>query len=406
MPLAPTIAAALNAGLPSRRFGLYVNGLDVLLAPGSGGNRIGVPLESIELEEAGPGQVSSLKFAIEDPLGTVGLPADGIVSFVDLASGVPLFLGFLDRYGPAPEGIGRVISVSAVGIEALLDWIYVPDVISVPLTSVDGDVGAIVQQIVASGIGVGFPLRARVNIAAGVGAASSIAAGISGRESDGDVYAAGTVGPGTLRQCLDNLAALVAIAAIGGWRPAPPRVTIDYYGSLRWMGYATTGAAVSDWATLTVDSGTNTRRPANLEHGLELARFRQVYVKGGNAAGTGLYSDTGAPGPTATISDNKSTTEDYRNAISRAYLAINGAEAAGSFDLEHNTAQAAGTEYHAGGPLSLTDAQTGATGTYPIASIAKRWDAGGLLEVWHVEYGTTIRSAAALIRRLTRDQLS
>jgi hypothetical protein len=65
MPLAAVIATQLtdHSAHPDS---LLVGGVDVILTPGTGGNRLGVPIESIDVREQGPGGVSSMEFIVDD----------------------------------------------------------------------------------------------------------------------------------------------------------------------------------------------------------------------------------------------------------------------------------------------------------------------------------------------------
>jgi hypothetical protein len=65
--LAAIVAWQQNGGLPTRPFALYLDGVDVIWKPGQIGNAYSVPIESVVLVEAAPGQVSSLEFTIEVP---------------------------------------------------------------------------------------------------------------------------------------------------------------------------------------------------------------------------------------------------------------------------------------------------------------------------------------------------
>lgn len=406
MPLAPAIAAALNVGLPTRTKALWINGLDVLKEPGTPGNRPGVPIESIELTEAPPGQVSRLSFTIEDPTGAWSFAAGNVV-YQDLTRDVPLFRGFIDDIAPGVLGVGRSIDMTCTGVEAVLDWMYVPAATSWAGGVTDLDLATAVQKLVAAAIPVGFPLNVNANYSyfAGFGSGSGIGTPI---RADmvlwGTSILAGTAGPGTLRQCLDTLSATVVDGlsnAVG------VGVSVDFYGGLRIARTLADGSLAGDiYAPLAVGpASTVAARPRHrVSYGDAPA---QVYVSSSTPAGVGLVTaGDGRIGPLARITDNNATDASSRDRIGRQYLARRGVAAQGDFDLEERVTVDAGggVQYHPGSQLTITDASLGLSSfTAPMGTVVKRFLSNGA-ELWHVEYGTRVRSAVAVLRRLTRDQ--
>lgn len=401
MPLAPVIAASLALGLPDRIKGLYVDGLDVLKQPGSGGNRFHVPLESIVLVEAGPGDVSTLSFTIADPAGDVGIASGQLVRFVDLVTGVPLFLGFVDTWGSRPLGIGRSIAVKCIGVEAVLDWLYVPEFTVT-------DINAIFNDYIAQGIGgapgIGFALNYAYPI---TGVGPSTQARPMGAYGAQSITFPLVVEGGTLRRVLAQLNDVLVgqqTAASPSYNGGGWVATVDFYGGLRWWdatGWFNTKP--QDWVSTAIGP---VNKPANLEHVTSLGdAVRQVYVIGGNAAGTGLVSSgSGAVGPTAVLEDATILTAGAMLAAGRSYLAAHGQTVEGSFGAEeYLTAGAIGAERHAGAEFVLTDAQAGVAGLTVAASrITKTFVAGGVREMWTVDYGSRDSRASVYLRRLSR----
>ena len=84
MPNAAVVAAALTDH-SAHPFALWVGGVDWIKQPGVAGNLFGVPLDSIEVTENGPGGVSSLRCSVEDPLNVLPLPTKS----APLVSGSP-----------------------------------------------------------------------------------------------------------------------------------------------------------------------------------------------------------------------------------------------------------------------------------------------------------------------------
>src|SRR5437764_337656 len=114
MSIAAAIMNNLNVGL-SRTKSLCIDGLDVLRNPTSTGNTFAVPIESIQVIEAGPGQVSGLSFVIEDPQGEVSIVAGQYVLFMDNVLDMPIFAGWVASYDVSAFGVGRAIKVECDG---------------------------------------------------------------------------------------------------------------------------------------------------------------------------------------------------------------------------------------------------------------------------------------------------
>src|SRR5262245_6336401 len=114
--------AAVLGGLPATAFPytLLMGNLDV----------IGItPIDSIRIDEVGPGGVSSIEFTYGDSTGTV-LPQTGdVIKMQWNTPDVPIFLGWVDTWSSTPDfgGQGRSVTVQGIGIEAQLDWLIIPE---------------------------------------------------------------------------------------------------------------------------------------------------------------------------------------------------------------------------------------------------------------------------------------
>lgn len=400
MPTSAIIAAQQGIGLPTRPKALYIDGLDVLLAPGGQGNAVGVPLDTIELTEAGSGATSRLVFRIEDPAGSVTLQESANVLLMDIARNVPLFRGWLNSWTPAALGVGREIECEAVGIEAALDWAFVP-----PVTIAAGTKClAAVQKIVAAS--VGLPLSLRIAYDGGSGQstqeAPTLVSSVLSTPEALDLT-------GTLRDCLmqllDSLLPLYSDAVSGWW------LSVDFYGGLRaWPmlgGLSDDGVTsmVQDYRTLTLSSA-GASKPTGTQD-TTTGTYHSVWVTGGNPAGTGLVSDgTGLPGPVGEFSDSNVLTVAARIAAGRGWLGRQVASAGSVEAAEVTNVGSLGSERRAGSVLILTDSQLGITARRcSIQSITKRFLASGT-EWWTIDYGRAAPSGVSTIRRLTRQNIS
>jgi hypothetical protein len=397
MALAPAVAAALTDH-SSRAYGLYIDGLDVIKQPGGG---YGVAIETMSVDEVGPGGTSSMSFIIDDPAKAIQITDGMAVRLADLAHDVPLFLGWIQNWSLSPDfgGQGRRIQVTAVGVEALLDWCVLSyDVLVTGSTAYTLTVDA-VQRLVAAAVVTG-PLRvlSDYNVSSQAfpsGPPYSLAAVLV---SD-HLIPAGTTLREAIRICLDDACAFLAGTGLTGG------CTVDFYGGLRTFMLNDPGRLPSDYTMLAIsDTVGGAITAAGLEHTIDAGAItRGVYVIGGNAAGSGLVSDgTGKIGPVAVISDNTILTSAARDAAGGAYLAGFGASVRGRFDLADFTPA---TTIHAGTIVTLVDSQAGlGTDVRVIGEIVKTFT--GLRQSWTVNYGGLSPSAMRSVRRLTRSTLS
>lgn len=380
-------AAQQGIGLPSPTKRLTVDGVDVLRKVGAP-TAYGVPIDSIEVLESAPGQVSSMSFTISDPAGELAINAGAYVRFSDLASGLPIFAGWVDGVDVTALGTGRELAITCVGVEAVLDWWYGPALTIPALTTW----GAAVQAIVAGAYRTGT-VQLRAN---DIGAlACSVANGIAGF---GVLESSLAVPAGTLRQQIAAVSAAYAVdppvGAVGVY------TTVDFYHNLRWSSYGlgyVPGWYASDYvaATITQPSGTVYR--------IASAAATAVLVAG-SGTGSGIVTDgPNRPGPIATVSDANSTEARYRDAIARAYVAANGPTVSGEVTADelYTNGGAVGAERRAGMALTITDPNLGLSAyRAQTTSIRKTFLASGA-EVWTFAFGARL-SGAQLIRALTR----
>jgi hypothetical protein len=386
----------LQPTTPSRPKALYLGGLDVI-ATGVP-NSYGVEPESITVVEAGPGQVSSMEFTIVDPAGQIAI-VDGMdVRYEDTILGMPIFRGWVAPFGVSRFGVGRAIKVKCIGIEAVLDWLYVP-----ALTIAAGGPGGAWpwQSIVAQAIGNGYPL----NVAADpIGGQSSVAHPV-------ESYGGGSTGPitipaGTLRQALQAF-------SDGLFAQGNPAFTslihVDMWGGLRvqvWSIDPPFANAFDDYAIATVSG--SPIAPSGTQWGYNASGTPRAVWINGSGAGTGLVSDGSAiPGPVAVISDANSTDAARRVAIGRAYLQGQAAALTGSVVVEGGlTMGSVGAQVRPPTLLRLTDAQVGITPAtdFRIRSITKTWAPSGL-ERWVIAFGGPEPRGAQYLRTLTNDRL-
>jgi hypothetical protein len=391
-----------SAAGPSRV--LWLEGDNVLKGP-AGGNAYGVLESSIVVTERGPGGVSAMTFVLRDP-GKVQTLAEGDdVLYYDLVNDRPEFAGWVQGWAVEPFGLGRAFGIRCQGFEAVLDWLIVTPTFTLPAGMNLTDA---IQAVVGLAQGIGFPLRAFVRPGFVVNDVSgNQAGGIAQFQVNLATVTLGSdvtiTGPVTLREALAVVCGTGLDFFLGDWGGSSflPVVTVDFYGGLR--AYSPL-AGPSDYAGLTVaDTFAAALAPENLRHNVDAGgRPHQVWVKGGNAAGTGMVTDgTGIVGPTAVLNNSDILTGDAKRAAGTAYLRDKKQTIRGSFELNGNTIA---TNVRVGSLLDLTDAETGATGLYAIAEIQRRY--AGPRRDWRVSFGGMPLDLSRQIRRLTRGVLS
>lgn len=390
MAVAGVLATQLNTAAV-RPKGLYLGGVDVLKDPVAG--TWGVPIESIEVVENGPGAASEMRFSIDDPGIHVEI-VDGMeVRYQDIANDVPLFLGWVDHFDEIPDfgDQGRSIVVSATGVEALLDWAITSTTVSVPNGGLLVDA---IQAVIAAAAGM-TELRA----IAGTTDQSTQAAPIAYRSPQTYQLTAalGIAAGTTVREAIRQLIALSARGAAAEI-PAAYVVTIDFWRGLR--VYDPTLANPTDYVDVIIPSGGAVTE--GLKHAVETATVRGVLVFG--TVVTAIVTDgSGKPGPFVRIDDPTITTVTAAQAAGVAYLAGYATGVRGSYERQDHTPTQG---VHPGSQVRITLASVElAAAAFRIASIKKTFLGSGR-ENWVIAYGLLPPSAVRMIRRLTRNVLN
>jgi hypothetical protein len=301
-----------------------------------------------------------------------------------------------------PTAIARYINVECIGVEVALDWLIVPS-LTIPSGT---NIAAAMQSIVANTTGIGIALRVGSS-----GFSSTLENPVSGHllptttvVTSEDVVLAGE----TVRQAC---AAVFAVAITQGG--VSPRdlvsaydatvglmVTVDFWGGLR-----VSIGNPADYVTLQVDDGVlaaNEVAASSIDHETNNAGItRAVYVKGGNAAGTGLVSDgTGIPGPAQYVDDSSILTAAARDALAYAMLNQTAEGTRGSLTVE-NYNQA--TNIRAGSQVAITNTAIGLAAVgFRIMSIRKAFikTGSGIRQNWDVAYGGLRPSSTRFLRNL------
>lgn len=401
MPNAAILAAALTDH-STRYAGLYVGGVDVLKQPGQTG--VGVPIDTVNVTEAGPGGVSSMTFYLEDPTLTQAL-ADGMdIRLHHHGLNWPIFTGWVQAWHAAPAmgGVGRAFDVTAIGVEVVLDWA----ITAIDLPWAAGTVGnlggldADIQRICANSVGLG-PLRVAgdpVNTQGSQAFPTGARGSASGTNTDPLTIPAGT----TVREAIRLLVAS---------QPSTPtligdivarKVTVDFYYGLRvWQDLQNN--APSDYTLYAVGTALG---PGNRTEGLSYDVDAAGIVRGVLVKGTGvtqLVMVSQLPGQIAVISDTTITTVAAALAAANAYLLAFRSGLRGSFA---QNAINSDTVTHPGGFVRVTDPQVGlAAQDLVIGQVGRTFNPSGT-ENRTVTIGGLPPSGAALLRRLTRSTLS
>jgi hypothetical protein len=404
MPGGAVVAAALTDH-SARDRSLWVAGLDVLKQPGATANGFGVDPSSVEVVERYPGQVSSMSFVIDDPQAQVTISDTAEVRFHDHTTDMPLFVGFVDTWSsqPAFGGLGRVISVTCVGIEIILDWAVIPeDVTFAPASSL----GTVIQSLVARAVYTG-----EIRALAGSSGLSDIAKPLGNNVMLTFISSVSApfevTGGTTLREAIRQAAAVGTQPPIDPFPlPFTAQVTVDWWKGLRAELNSGSGHAIGydDRTTLTLSTSTG-QRPSNLDYRVDGGPTRAVYVKGASAGGTGLVTDgSGRLGQVAYLEDETSDGADALVSVAAAYLADKSATVRGSVTAETVTPSdynSTSEFYRPGCTLDLTDPSVSVSGTFMTTEVRKTFNRDGT-ENWGVAFGGVPPSAAHLMRRLTR----
>lgn len=405
MPLAATIVTQLTSGAV-RAKALYLGGVDVLFDPGGGGNRVGVPIETVHVLEAAADGVSSMDFSIDDPALAVSISNGMEVLFWDITNDRPIFRGFVQSYVAMPAfGTGRAIDVICVGVEILMDWATLATDMTFDATTLNNKIAAVVQSLAANMTGLG-PIRAIANASITPNQAAPMMADSAAGAvvTTPMTFTAGT----SLRECIRQYGVAKTLAgsnlAGNGFS-----ATIDFYMGLRLYFKADVSAWLNtydptDYLVLTV---TDTAASATVAEDLRYALDASSVVRGVWVVYTGgrvFVSDgTGILGPISLMTDTTITSAANATAAGVAYLASFATGVRGSFGLSD---RARTVDVWAGSAVSLTDDQLGLAPYWGrIHQLDKTFNSSGR-ENWTVAFGGPRPSVASAIRRLTRDTLS
>lgn len=369
MPNAAIVVTALTDH-SAHPYGIFVGGLDVVSEPGQG--RYGVVWSSVHITEAFPGGVSSMEFEIDDPFALITIADDARVLAYDFTRDLPMFLGWVQSVasGPAFGQRGRGISVIAYGIEAILDQVIVPE-----YTAFASDV-LMTETVALQAIAAYAPVRAFV---------SSTGVSTQATPIEQNIYALLNF-PGGQNAVLDGLSIRQAYEAylakcVGFDDPTRvslrPTLTVDFWEGLRKNVITASGLNFmpSDYVTITVtealgSAGASLSWQRDLSPGTTVTA---VYVKGGNAAGTGWVSGEGSPRSEAYISDSGILDEAGKQAAAASIISRKGTPAGrGTIDLEDFTPVNA----HPGGMIVITSTAMGwAAKQFVISQIDKSFTA-------------------------------
>lgn len=410
MPLAAPIGAALQTPA-TRPWSILLNGNDLTSPLGTAGHRVGVPIESLELDLEGAGGVSGASLLIDDPDRTI-VPHEGDTVWIyDHTRGVPRFAGWIQSWANLPLGIGRQIAIEAIGREAILDWAFIPGTLTIANgTDLEDAVLACAgAAIYPPGVELlAFALVSEegdARLGGGIGNWFTF---------DYHLVADAVITDTTLRDALNQVASLTAStgALDGSWSFPQIKITVDFLGYLRvWVG------TPGDWADVVTRSGFASAFPAPADPQFlndAAGACHAVYVVGGNAAGTGMVTDgTGIPGPIARLNDSTIITQDGKVAAGLQYMTNRSGIQRAPLRLEdYVPAGDAGTGVppdpdphpRPGARVSIRDAQLGVDPAvaYLMDGITIGFSAGGDMEQWQISAGGRRPSAVNFIRRLTR----
>jgi len=289
------------------------------------------------------------------------------------------------------------VSVECIGAEAALDYATLTADVTFAAGASWYLVNAMQSTLAQCEQSFGGPIRAAFDTGTTAG---NQAAPLSNMQSlTLDTTATVTLSAGTtLRAAFSQLinnaisggaAILVSLVSTS----AAAFVTIDFWMGLRaWI--QTNGEfgndPPDDWTTLTVsDTYAGANVATNLQHTLDGGTLvAAVYVKGGNAAGTGLVR-IAQVGHITMITDATILTAAAKDTRAFSLMPDNDAPARGTFVLSDR----AGSEsINPGGSLVLTDAQVGlSSAEFRIGTIDRTFLGNGL-QTWTVTYGAAAPS--------------
>lgn len=399
--MTPVVVAHQQNPATGHLYSLTIDGLDVIGQ---------VDPESIRATEAGPGAVSSMGFTILDPSKLVTIADNARIVMWDHTRDLPVFAGFVESQSPIPGygGQGRDIEVTAYGIAALLDQIIVPS-LTLSTATVADDLGTEFSDTSALQVLAGYlPLRAFAPPAGRSTQAGPVEATPRMRQIQSVVLDGMSI-RAAFEAWVDKAG---QIDSSRGYTAAHPALDVDAWGGVRkfGIGLGSTSQTPLDYTTLTVTDAVSGTAAANLRWTRDTSPGQvvtAVYVKGGNAAGTGwVVGDTTKGRAEAYVSDSAITTQAQKEAAAGAILGRKGTGVGrGSLRLESFTPINART----GGPLTITNTALGwAAKAFVISQIDKTFLQTGKQD-WTVSFfdANDVPSAggpslARLIRSITR----
>lgn len=359
-----------------------------------------VDIDSVKVKDVGIGGVGSIEFELWDPLSLIGTITDGTeILFRDEDLDVINFRGYTDSSGPQPAfATGRKVTVSGASVNAWLDWAKVkPSFTPVAAQNLNLAISALARSLSA-------PLNSTTGssdngtLTQPVGELTLV---VDGSNTIPFLDEQPVIDGASLREGIAMLATAASYHGVGDTNlPATLLVDVDYHLGLRvWPDDI--AEQPDDYATLTVtDTIGGAVAASALKFDAEyLDLVHEVYVDGGNAAGSGWFGDgTGLRGRQEIITDDTCTTTARALQLAASYFAQHGQATRGTLTLSKYVPTA---NVRAGSLLALTDAPSGATGTWRIYSIDKTFNPGGS-EEWSIAFGGPRPSAVNLLRKLTR----
>lgn len=413
MPGAIAVATALADTTP-RTYMLHAGPFFVTKRPPQTGVLVGygVPVDSIRVNEAGPGGVSTMTFDIDDPQAELNVKDAWEVRFEKVGRLFPEFRGWVQTYSSEPWATGRRWHVGAIGTEALLDWLKLAVDVTFPINSIAFADGVQALHAACQGVGANG-LRAFQGSSFHGGTDDPIEATLLMLNNLGAVTVkAGT----TLRNAIYALAAMVdPQGAAGTGLPGIRIVDVDFLFGLRvWLDAATLGSGTpgfdpADYSSLAFDNTHVAGFPytESLKWDRDVSGVKRgVMVFGSGGVQVTVTDGTGIPGDFAVIRDDNITTVGQATAIGQAALMQTLGSSRGSFrftDVSPETTL--GAAVRAGSIVTLTDPTVGMSAEVSrISGIVKTYQDSGR-EDWTISFGALTPSAARLVRRWTRGAL-
>ena len=414
MPQAAIIGAALTDA-SAHPYNLEVGGVDLIKVPG--GTGLGVDLESIVVNEIGPGGVSSMSFVINDPQGAVSISSPLLVTFKANDGAVPetiYFRGWVSGVDvePAFGGQGKLITVRCDGIEQLLDWYIVPPSFQMPFLSIYPRMVGVMASLFAPALrGTGTDTGANMLLAPWTRAGSfSYPIGNFQRPTEPSLSqftsSPNWTSPGTtLRNAILGFAALNSfydsVTVLTDYRGLKVLCTVDWWYGLR-LWEDDPALQPDDYTTLTVtDTYASSSVAASLRYAQDWAGVtRSAYVIGSSGTDYGVTTDgSGVLGRMILVNDTSVTSSSIAQSRGLSTIGEDSPSYRGDFQLGPFSPA---TTVHAGGLITITDATTGLNATHRIMEIEKTFLGNGQ-QTWRVTFGGLPRPRVSrLMRRFTR----